>query len=279
MGVLNVTPDSFSDGGRWASTDAAIEHGLQLAAQGADLVDVGGESTRPGATRVAPLEEQSRIVPVITELARHSVRISVDTLNADTAEAAVAAGASVINDVSGGLADSRMAAVAARSGLTYIAMHWRGHAQEMGARAVYSNVVTEVRDELAGRVAALTAAGVKRSNLVLDPGLGFAKHADHDWELLAHLRAFDGLGLPMMVGASRKRFVSAVLPPSASVLDRDLPSAVISVIAAQAGAWAVRVHDVSATRAALNVLARLDAARIGTGRIDSVPAASPGAAG
>jgi len=261
MGVLNVTPDSFSDGGRWASTDAAIEHGLRLAAEGADLVDVGGESTRPGATRVAPSDEQSRVLPVILELARQGVRVSVDTLNADTAEAAAAAGASIINDVSGGLADPRMAAVAARSGLTYIAMHWRGHAQEMGDRAVYGNVVSEVHAELDARVGALTAAGVHRSNLVLDPGLGFAKLADHDWQLLAHLDAFTDLDLPMMVGASRKRFVSTVLPSAASVLDRDLPTAVISVIAAEAGAWAVRVHDVRGTRAALTVLARIESAR------------------
>jgi len=257
MGVLNVTPDSFSDGGRWASTDAAIEHGLNLAAQGADLVDVGGESTRPGATRVAPEDERSRVVPVITELARHGVRISVDTLNASTAEAAVAAGASVINDVSGGLADPLMAGVAARSGRTYVAMHWRGHAQEMGSRAEYGDVVADVHAELAARVAVLTTAGVKRSDLVLDPGLGFAKRAEHDWELLANLAAFDDLELPVMVGASRKRFVAAVLPAEASVLARDLPTAVISVLAAQAGAWAVRVHDVSATRTAFNVLARV----------------------
>lgn len=261
MGVLNVTPDSFSDGGRWASTDAAIEHGLHLAAQGADLVDVGGESTRPGATRVTSFDEQSRVIPVITELARQGVRISVDTLNADTAEAAVAAGASIINDVSGGLADPLMAGVAARSGRTFVAMHWRGHAQEMGSRAEYGDVVADVHAELAARVAVLTTSGVKRSDLVLDPGLGFAKRADHDWELLANLAAFDDLGLPVMVGASRKRFVAAVMPSAASVLARDLPTAVISVLAAQAGVWAVRVHDVSATRTAFNVLARVADAR------------------
>ncbi|MDH6238258.1 dihydropteroate synthase [Cryobacterium sp. CG_9.6] len=260
MGVLNVTPDSFSDGGRWASTDAAIAHGLELAAQGADIVDVGGESTRPGATRVAPAEERSRVIPVITELARNGVRISVDTLNADTAAAAIDAGAEIINDVSGGLADPLMAAVAARSERTYIAMHWRGHAQEMGSRAVYDNVVTEVHSELAQRVDVLTKAGVKRSNLVIDPGLGFAKLAEHDWTLLAHLSHFDDLELPVMVGASRKRFVAAVLPAQASVLARDLPTAVISVLATQAGAWAVRVHDVSATRTAFNVLERVAAA-------------------
>ncbi|KGJ78548.1 dihydropteroate synthase [Cryobacterium roopkundense] len=261
MGVLNVTPDSFSDGGRWAGADAAIEHGLHLAAQGADVVDVGGESTRPGATRVTPADERSRVIPVITELARHGVRISVDTLNASTAEAAVAAGASIINDVSGGLADPLMAGVAARSGRTYVAMHWRGHAQEMGSNANYTDVVADVRAELAARVAALTAAGVKRRDVVLDPGLGFAKEAEHDWELLANLAAFDDLGLPVMVGSSRKRFVAAVLSAEASVLSRDLPTAVISVLAAQAGAWAVRVHDVSATRTAFNVLARVAEAR------------------
>ena len=262
MGVLNVTPDSFSDGGRWASTDAAIEHGLRLHVQGADLIDVGGESTRPGATRVPPAEERARVLPVIAELARQGLRISVDTLNGSTARAAAAAGAEIINDVSGGLADPLMASVAAETGLTYVAMHWRGHAQQMDARAVYDDVVAEVRDALAGRIAALTAAGVQRERIVLDPGLGFAKLSEHNWGVLAHLDALADLGLPVMVGASRKRFLAAVLPEGASVLERDLATAVVSVLAAQAGAWAVRVHDVSGTRTALNVLDRLGSTRI-----------------
>jgi dihydropteroate synthase len=262
MGILNVTPDSFSDGGRWASTDAAIAHAFQLTAQGADLIDVGGESTRPGAARVAPADEQGRVVPVIAELARQGITVSVDTLNSETAQAAAAAGATIVNDVSGGLADPLMASVAARTGLTYIAMHWRGHAQEMDALAQYRNVVTEVRDELAARVAALVAAGMSRDKIVLDPGLGFAKRAGHNWELLAHLDAFDELGLPVMVGASRKRFLSEVTDADAPIAARDLPTAVISVLAAQAGAWAVRVHDVAGTRQALTVLERVDSARM-----------------
>jgi len=262
MGVLNVTPDSFSDGGKWATTDAAISHGLALQAEGADLIDVGGESTRPGAGRVSPAEEQSRIIPVITELARQGVVVSVDTLNAGTAAAAAAAGAVIINDVSGGLADPRMASVAADTGLTYIAMHWRGHAQKMDSLAVYGDVVAEVLAELSWRVDALTNAGVRRDKIVLDPGLGFAKLPAHNWQLLANLDAFDTLGLPVMVGASRKRFLAGVLPETAGIEARDLPTAVLSVFAAQAGAWAVRVHDVAATRTALNVLAVVDSARM-----------------
>ena len=262
MGVLNVTPDSFSDGGLWASTDAAIEHGLLLAAQGADLIDVGGESTRPGATRVPPAAEQSRVVPVITELARRGLRISVDTLNASTARAAAKAGAEIINDVSGGLADPLMASVAAETGLTYVAMHWRGHAQQMDALALYDDVVADVHAALAERIAALTAAGVARDRIVLDPGLGFAKLPEHNWRVLAHLGALADLGLPVMVGASRKRFLGEVLPHGAPVLDRDLATAVVSVLAAQAGAWAVRVHDVAGTRTALNVLDRLGSTRM-----------------
>jgi len=262
MGVLNVTPDSFSDGGKWASEDAAIEHALALHAQGADLIDVGGESTRPGATRVAPADEQSRVIPVITELARQGLRISVDTLNSGTALAAAGAGAAIINDVSGGLADPAMAGVAADTGLTYVAMHWRGHAQQMDSLAGYTDVVAEVRGELAARIEELTAAGVARERIVLDPGLGFAKRAEHDWALLAHLDDLLELGLPVMVGASRKRFLAGVLPAESPIPARDLPTAVVSVLAAQAGAWAVRVHDVAGTRAALGVLARVRAARM-----------------
>ena len=262
MGVLNVTPDSFSDGGKWASTDAAIQHALTLRAQGADLIDVGGESTRPGATRVSPADEQARVIPVITELCRAGLVVSVDTLNAETAAAAAVAGATIINDVSGGLADPDMASVAARTGLTYVAMHWRAHAQQMDALTTYANVVTDVRDELAARVAALVSAGVARENIVLDPGLGFSKLPEHNWQLLAHLDALDELGLPVMVGASRKRFLAAALPADAPVVARDLPTAVISVLAAQAGVWAVRVHDVAGTRAAFDVLALVASGRM-----------------
>jgi dihydropteroate synthase len=240
MGVLNVTPDSFSDGGTWASADAAIGHALDLQAQGADVIDVGGESTRPGAARVSPADEQARVIPVIAELARQGLVVSVDTLNSETAHAAAAAGATIINDVSGGLADPAMASVAAQTGLTYVAMHWRAHAQQMDGLASYDNVVTDVRTELAARVAELTQAGVALENIVLDPGLGFSKLPEHNWQILANLAAFDELGLPVMIGASRKRFLAGSLP----------------------AAWAVRVHDVAATRTALNVLALVRSGRM-----------------
>ncbi|TFC52699.1 MULTISPECIES: dihydropteroate synthase [unclassified Cryobacterium] len=264
MGVLNVTPDSFSDGGRWASTDAAVRHAVDLHSSGADLIDVGGESTRPGADRVSPQVEQDRVLPVITELRRLGIMTSVDTLNSETAERAADAGVDIINDVSGGLADPGMAAVVARTGLTYIAMHWRGHARTMDTLAEYDDVVATVVAELTARVAVLEAAGVARSQIVVDPGLGFSKDAEQNWRVFARLDAFAPLGLPVMVGASRKRFLAGVLPEDATILDRDLPTAVLSVLAAQAGAWAVRVHDVAGTRAALNVLARVDSARIGS---------------
>ena len=264
MGVLNVTPDSFSDGGRWASTETAVQHAVELHASGADLIDVGGESTRPGADRVSPELEQDRVLPVITELSRLGIRTSIDTLNARTAELAADAGVDVINDVSGGLNDPAMAAVVARTGLTYIAMHWRGHAQTMDSLADYDDVVDTVVAELAARVAVLEAAGVQRHQIVLDPGLGFSKDADQNWRVFARLDAFAPLGLPVMVGASRKRFLAGLLPANAPIVDRDLPTAVLSVLAAQAGVWAVRVHDVAGTRTALNVLARVDSARIGS---------------
>ncbi|ASD23287.1 dihydropteroate synthase [Cryobacterium sp. LW097] len=264
MGVLNVTPDSFSDGGRWASTDAAVRHAVDLHSSGADLIDVGGESTRPGADRVSPQVEQDRVLPVITELRRLGIMTSVDTLNSETAERAADAGVDIINDVSGGLADPGMAAVVARTGLTYIAMHWRGHARTMDTLAEYDDVVATVVAELTARVAVLEAAGVARSQIVVDPGLGFSKDAEQNWRVFARLDAFAPLGLPVMVGASRKRFLAGVLPEDATIIDRDLPTAVLSVLAAQAGAWAVRVHDVAGTRAALNVLARVDSARIGS---------------
>ncbi|GLU88978.1 dihydropteroate synthase [Agromyces sp. NBRC 114283] len=254
MGVVNVTPDSFSDGGRWFDPERAIAHGLELAAAGAELLDVGGESTRPGAARVEPAEELRRVIPVVTELAARGHRVSVDTMRAATAEAAVAAGAELINDVSAGLADEAMAEIAAASGARYVAMHWRGHSDRMEGLAEYDDVVREVRDELAARVDVLVAAGVAPERIVLDPGLGFAKRAEHNWQLLAGLGELQALGFPVLVGASRKRFLGGLLPEGAPVEARDLPTAVVSVLSAQAGAWAVRVHDVAATRLALDVL-------------------------
>lgn len=253
MGVVNVTPDSFSDGGRWFDADAAVAHAVELAEAGAHILDVGGESTRPGAARVEADEELRRVVPVIRELASRGLRVSVDTMRAATAAAAVEAGAEIINDVSAGLADEAMARIAAETGARYVAMHWRGHSDRMDDLAGYADVAVEVRDELAARVEALVGAGVARDRLILDPGLGFAKRGDQNWELLARLDVLAGLGLPLLVGASRKRFLGALLPDDAPVEERDLPTAVVSALSAQAGVWGVRVHDVHSTRVALDV--------------------------
>ena len=253
MGILNVTPDSFSDGGRYVGLDDALRHARELVSAGADIVDVGGESTRPGARRVDPVEEQRRVLPVIRELASEGVRLSIDTMNAATAFAAVDAGADVINDVSGGLADRYMAQVAADTGRPFVAMHWRGHLADATAGMRGDDVAGQVRDELRRRVDDLVDAGVERDQIVLDPGLGFSKDADQNWEVLASLHELGRLGHPMVVGASRKRFLGDLLPDGAEPRDRDAATAVISVLAAQAGVWAVRVHDAASTRAALDV--------------------------
>ncbi len=261
MGVLNVTPDSFSDGGLYLEAGAAIEHALALVEEGADLIDVGGESTRPGAVRVDPMEEQARVVPVIRELADLGVRVSVDTMNASTARAAADAGAAIINDVSGGLADPDMPAAVLDTGLTYVVMHWRGQSDSMDALATYDDTVAEVIAELRTRIADLTDRGVDPTKLIIDPGLGFSKKASHNWQVLGNLREFVGLGFPVLIGASRKRFLGALLSDGASAQDRDQPTAVVSALAAQAGVWGVRVHDVAATRLALDVVEAWQAGR------------------
>lgn len=266
LGILNVTPDSFSDGGRWLSVDDAVRHGVEMtrasgdgpASFGADLVDVGGESTRPGAARVDPVAEQARVIPVIRALASEGVRVSIDTMSAATAEAALDAGAVVVNDVSGGLADPAMLPLVAERGAVYIAMHWRGHSAGMNALASYENVVGEVRGELERRVDAARAAGIADERLILDPGLGFAKNGAHDWALLARLDAIVGLGLPVLVGHSRKRFLAPFAPPAAPAAERDEVTAMLSLVAAQRGAWGVRVHDVRSSARALALAARLD---------------------
>jgi dihydropteroate synthase len=257
MGIVNVTPDSFSDGGRWRDVDAAIAHGLGLSEAGAAILDVGGESTRPGAEPVEPAEEQRRVLPVVRGLAERGVIVSVDTLHASTAAAAIELGASIVNDVSGGLHDPEMAAVVAGSGVDFVVMHWRGGA---ALRPAHLDVVGEVRAELAERVAALVEAGVPAARIVLDPGLGFAKESHDNWRLLRDLDALGALGHRMLVGASRKRFLGALLPDGAPVEDRDLPTSVVSALSARAGAWAVRVHDVVGTRLALDVVEAWDRA-------------------
>lgn len=249
-GVLNVTPDSFSDGGLWLDSHAAVAHARSMVAAGAAVIDVGGESTRPGAQRVDEAEEIRRVVPVIEELARSGITVSVDTMRSGVARAAVSAGATFINDVSGGLADPAMADAAAESGATFVAMHWRAPSDVMDQRANYVNVVDEVMAELSDRTTALRAAGIPAHKLWIDPGLGFAKNADHNWALLRELPRLVGMGFPVLVGASRKRFLAEFAENPA---DRDLPSAVISALSVGAGAAAVRVHDVAASVTAIRV--------------------------
>ena len=262
MGILNVTPDSFSDGGRFEHRDDAVSHGVAMFHAGADLVDVGGESTRPGAGRVDPVLERQRVLPVIKELVVQGVPVSIDTTRAEVAEAAVEAGASVVNDVSGGLADPRMAAAVAALEVPWILMHWRGPSAGMNALAGYADVVAEVRDELAARVDAAVLAGVDPARLVLDPGLGFAKTATHNWALLRRLDVLVGLGFPVLVGASRKRFLGELLAGADGAVrempGRDTATAATSALAAQAGAWGVRVHDVAGSRDAVAVAGAWD---------------------
>ncbi|TVT14777.1 dihydropteroate synthase [Amycolatopsis acidiphila] len=259
MGVLNVTPDSFSDGGRYLDTDAALAHAHEMWARGADIIDVGGESTRPGAARVDAQTEIDRVLPVVRALAADGLCLSVDTTRAAVAEAALDGGARIINDVSGGLADPNMAKVAAAGGAPWILMHWRGHSKDMNRLAQYDDVVADVHAELRARVDAALAAGVAAENIVIDPGLGFAKHAPHDWALLHALPSFVDMGFPVLVGASRKRFLGRLLadadgtprPPSG----REDATAAISALAAAAGAWGVRAHAVGASLDAVTVAA------------------------
>lgn len=261
MGVVNVTPDSFSDGGRHADPRDAVRHGRRLLDDGADLLDVGGESTRPGAERVSEPEELARVLPVVEGLAAAGAVVSVDTMRASVATAALEAGARLVNDVSGGLADPDMLPAVADAGVPYVAMHWRGHSADMQSRAAYDEVVRDVCTELEARRGAVLAAGVDAARLVLDPGLGFGKTADHSWELLRGLPRLAALGQPLLVGASRKGFLGALLadadgsPRPAG--GRDDATAAVTVLAAQAGAWAVRVHEVRASADAVRVVARV----------------------
>jgi dihydropteroate synthase len=265
MGVVNVTPDSFSDGGRWFDTTTAVKHGLDLVAQGADLIDVGGESTRPGATRVDEAEELKRVIPVVRGLASEGVTISVDTMRASVAEQSLAAGAALVNDVSGGLSDPGMIPVVADAGAPFVVMHWRGLLEGGNVKGVYDDVVTEVVDELRARVDAVLEGGIAADRVIVDPGLGFSKGADHDLALLARLDRLRALGHPLLVAASRKRFLGHVLagpdgaPPPAR--ERDAATAAVSALAAQGGAWAVRVHEVRATADAVRVAHAVERAR------------------
>ena len=259
MGIVNVTPDSFSDGGHWAEPEAAAAHGRDLIAAGADFVDVGGESTRPGAQRVDAETERNRVIPVVKELSSAGIPVSIDTMRATTAAAAISAGACIVNDVSGGLADPEMLPAIAETSAAYIAMHWRAHSDEMNLWAHYSaDVVGDVCDELTERTNAAQSAGIDANRIVIDPGLGFAKESAHNWALIREISRLRQLGYPVLIGASRKRFLGELLADGTQprpMSQRDAATDAISALAAAAGAWAVRVHDVRGSADAVRVVA------------------------
>jgi dihydropteroate synthase len=248
MGILNVTPDSFADGRRHNDFEAAVARGLEMIAEGVDIIDIGGESTRPGADRVSEADEIARTIPVITELAKHGVKISIDTMRASTAAAAIKAGASIINDVSGGLADPLMLQTAAALKVPYIAMHWRGQSKDMNSKAIYGDVVSDVISELQERVDAALDAGISRDNLIIDPGLGFAKDADHNWAIIDAIDQFVAMGYPVLVGGSRKRFLGGETPDEREQATIDLTKRL-----APSGVWAIRVHSVKPHKEVLSV--------------------------
>ncbi len=239
MGILNITPDSFADGGRYNSFDSAVKHAREMIAEEVDIIDIGGESTRPGADRVSEVEEISRVIPVITELAKDGVRMSIDTMRARTARAAIQAGAQIINDVSGGLADPEMLTTAAQLKVPFIAMHWRGQSKDMNSMANYDDVVKDVISELQERISAALDAGITKDNLIIDPGIGFAKTTHHNWEIINHIHEFVALGYPVLIGASRKRFLGALTPD-----ERESASVALTSRLSTSGIWAVRVHSV-----------------------------------
>jgi dihydropteroate synthase len=267
MGVLNVTPDSFSDGGKFSAIEDAVNHARLLIAAGAQIIDIGGESTRPGAERVSIEEEKSRVISVIERITKEpsfidsGAQISIDTMNAETAEAALAGGAKIINDVSGGLADANMFAVAARTGAILIISHWRGFSDVMNSLNEYQDVALDVASELQSRVEAAIGAGVARENIVIDPGLGFAKDMQQNWKLVSRLDELEKLGLPILVGASRKRFIAGVLEPDeageVSNSRRDVATAVLTALLLQRKLWGIRVHNVIATADAIDVVEAL----------------------
>ena len=256
VGVLNVTPDSFSDGGLFSDTNAAVKYAQDLIQNGADLIDVGGESTRPGASRITTLEEQKRVIPVIKELTSLGIITSIDTMNSETALVAVNAGAQMVNDVSGGLADENMHKCVADLNVPYVLMHWRGHSTVMDNLATYSDVVTEVVNEIQIQVDKAIKSGIDRNKIVIDPGLGFAKNPEHNWEILKKFNQLHQLNLPIYIGASRKRFLTDFAIPRGSLepKDRDIATSIITSYASLNGAWAVRVHDVSANSSAVKIM-------------------------
>jgi len=266
LGILNVTPDSFSDGGAFVNPEAAVAHGLAMLADGADIVDVGGESTRPGAARVPADEELRRVIPVVRELAAAGALLSIDTMRAEVAQAALDSGAALVNDVSGGLADAAMAGLVAHAGAPYVLMHWRGHSDSMQQRVQYHDVMADVVAELRSRLDTVLACGVDPEQIILDPGLGFAKTAAHNWTLLAHLDALATLGHPLLISASRKSFLGTLLAgpdgEQRTVDQRDDATTAISALAAMAGVWGIRVHQVRPAADAVRVATAITAARV-----------------
>jgi dihydropteroate synthase len=258
MGILNVTADSFSDGGRWLDFDAAVSHGLALLESGADILDIGGESTRPGSARVPEDEELRRIVPIVRELARQGAVISVDTMRAKVASAALDAGAQILNDVSAGQSEPEMLEVAAASSAPIVLMHWRGYLDNASATFEYEDVVAEVKSEIGLRIEAAQSAGVADRDIIVDPGLGFSKNAEHNWQLMAGIETFAQMGYRLLVAGSRKRFLASLLDPDSPAgvdnADRDSATAALSTISARAGAWAVRVHEPRSSRIAVQVV-------------------------
>jgi len=257
-GVVNVTPDSFSDGGKYLDPERALSHARSLLAEGADVVDVGAESTRPGATRVSVSEEIDRLTPVVSGLLSEGHRVSVDTMNADTATAMMSLGVHIINDVSGGLADPNMVAAIAGANITYVMMHWRGHSDTMDQRATYNNVVEEVVSHLEGRIQAAIDAGIQPERIVVDPGFGFSKNPDHNWELVRGISHVVGLGLPVLAGVSRKRFIGELFTSDHDMSDRDDPSAMVGALLVARGVSSLRVHNVVSQRRALEIMERAE---------------------
>ena len=260
MGVLNVTPDSFSDGGRFDDTEIAISHALQMIEDGADIVDIGGESTRPGSDRISVQEELDRVLPVISDLANSGMAISIDTMRAEVARAAIEAGACIINDVSGGKSDPEMLSYVSTLTVPYILMHWRGPSNIMNTLTDYNDVVADVTAEISKQVDVAVAAGIARERIAIDPGIGFAKTVDQNWPILKHLEVLEGLGLPILMGASRKKFLGELLAKDGVARDsdeRESATTAISTLMAARGLWAVRVHDVKPTRDAIAVVDRI----------------------